>query len=614
MSSEQDQAAPAIDRALELLQRESLSATERIERVESLLDQREAGVDHALARFAAGGERHVLADDRSEYESFLELCRAAERNGHAVAVTALVRRSLDDGVDPGALKWEIQSNDSLTDGQVAERLSLLTAAVADDDQTVGDGVESQSRDAAGPTTGDQDGDEKPTRDPATEGAAPTPKDDEGAAEGADANTANAETPTGGADANAADDEAPTDTDRTSFPAGASARGGAETGSPSIADPDGTDEEAAAAAPQRTDEGTKESGSPAVDGERGTTDPPEADVASETADSDESDGRAETAAVEETRGEPVDGSDGHVEAGATDAVPEDVDIGEDVDEYDGPADDDRHREPLRPPQRTDPTEQGAFSMPNYAQDLVQFDFVLDSDDRFVPNDVRGSGMVVVGDKQYVGIVRVKPRSWSIHTNEKKAQIIDGYKSSFLATLDFPVQIVSYPTKFDISDHVQRLSDVVEEGHTRSTDSKLVNVGRELYPNWLERFIQDNDMKQRQLYIVVPLSAHQINDFADSNDGFFDQLGDKVPPLKPVADFLSDDDGIDVTEQQCLRELDSRLSHIGSGLRRFDVEVERLADRNEVMSVLYHYYNNEQPLNDAFPTGPYSTVDAEAGTRR
>lgn len=587
MSSEQDQAAPAVERAIEFLERESLSTTERIERVESLLDQREEDVDDALARFAAGSERHVLTSDQSEYESFLDLCRAAERNGHAVEVTAVVRQSLHDGADPGTLKWEIQSIGTLTDEQVAERLSLLTEAVADDELPLEEGTEAPNHDVEGPTTEAPDGDEEPVVDQATEDA-----------------------------------ETTSETDRSSFPAGVSAPGTAERRSSSVGDPGGRDEEFETAAPHPAGEESNGSDStevggksePAdsvgVRGEGGTVDSGDVDGETGAVDS----GEAETTAVEEADQESVAGTESEGEAGATDSAPDDVDMAENFDGGDSPAEDGRHREPLRPPQRSDPTEQGAFSMPNYAQDLVQFDFVLDSDDRFVPNDVRGSGMVVVGEKQYVGIVRVKPRSWSIHTNEKKGQIIDGYKSSFLATLDFPVQIVSYPTKFDISDHVQRLSDVVEEGHTRSTDSKLVNVGRELYPNWLERFIQDNDMKQRQLYIVVPLSAHQINDFADTNEGFLDQIGEKLPPLKPLADFLSDDDGIDVTEQQCLRELDSRLTHVGSGLRRFDVEVERLADRTEVMSVLYHYYNNEQPLNDAFPTGPYSTVEAETGMRR
>jgi hypothetical protein len=284
--------------------------------------------------------------------------------------------------------------------------------------------------------------------------------------------------------------------------------------------------------------------------------------------------------------------------------------------DGPATvvsatDEKHMGSERPAEQTDPTEQSALSMPNYAQDLVDFEFVMESNEDFLPSTVDGSGMVLIEEDKYVGIIRIKPRSWSIHTDAKKDEIINAYKSAFLATLDFPIQIVSYPTKFDISDHVSRLEDVAKESRSRSEDSTLVSLGRDLYPNWLERFILDNDMKQRQFYVVVPITADQLNEFQSSTNGFLDTVGEKVPPLEPLADKFSDSDGQDVSREQCVRELRSRMGRIESGLRRFDVGTERLTDRDEVMSVIYHYYNNEQPMNDAFPTGPYSVAADRGG---
>lgn len=275
--------------------------------------------------------------------------------------------------------------------------------------------------------------------------------------------------------------------------------------------------------------------------------------------------------------------------------------------------DRHQGVDQPAQRTDPTEQGSLSMPNYAQDLVDFEFVMERDEEYLPSGVNGSGIIMTDEDEYVGILRIKPRSWSIHTDAKKSEIIEAYKSAFLATLDFPVQIVSYPTKFDISDHVNRLEAVAEENESRSDDTTLVNLGRNLYPNWLERFILDNDMKQRQFYVVVPITADQLNEFQASTDGFLDALAEKAPPLEPLAERFSGGSGQqNVSREQCVRELRSRLSRIESGLRRFDVGTERLTDRDDVMSVLYHYYNNEQPMNDSFPTGPYSVAEDIGGS--
>ncbi|WP_146418376.1 hypothetical protein [Haloarcula hispanica] len=268
--------------------------------------------------------------------------------------------------------------------------------------------------------------------------------------------------------------------------------------------------------------------------------------------------------------------------------------------------------IAPPQQTDSTEQGALAIPNYAQDLIDFEFVLESKDDYLPTGVNGAGMIVKDEDEYVGITEVQPRSWSIHTEEKKSEIIEAFKSSFLATLDFPIQIVAYPTKFDISDHVDRLNDVISEDRNRSTDSKLVNLGRQLYPNWLERFILDNDMKQRRFYIVIPISAEQINQFQNVDSGLLDTAAEKFGPLAPIADFFGSSDNRNISKQQCLRELDTRLNRVERALQRFDVQTERLDDRDQVMSVLYHYYNNEQPLNDVFLNGPYSVESGDEQT--
>ncbi|ELZ95936.1 hypothetical protein C440_06587 [Haloferax mucosum ATCC BAA-1512] len=272
--------------------------------------------------------------------------------------------------------------------------------------------------------------------------------------------------------------------------------------------------------------------------------------------------------------------------------------------------DAHVGTLEPPQRSDTTEKGSLSIPNYAQDLLDFEFVLEAHDEFLPNSVNGAGMVVTGEDEFVGIAEISPRSWSIHTAEKKTEIIQTYKSAFLATLDFPIQIVSYPTTFDISDHVERLKDVTAAGRTHSTDSQLVTLGRQVYPDWLDRFIKRNDMKQRQFYVVVPISETQINQFRNEDSGLLQAAADAFSPLEPVAEFFHDGTESSVSTQQCLRELDSRLDRVASSLHRLDIRTTRLSDRDAVMSVLYHYYNNEQPVNGSFPTGPYSAESTDA----
>ncbi|WP_302083339.1 hypothetical protein [Salinibaculum rarum] len=267
----------------------------------------------------------------------------------------------------------------------------------------------------------------------------------------------------------------------------------------------------------------------------------------------------------------------------------------------------HTQEGRHAEEYDPSSGGVTSMPNYVQELVDIEFVYDADDEYMPDGVNAEGVIVVDDKHFAAIARVEPRSWSIHTEEKKSQIIQGFQSSFLGSLDFPVQIVSYPTKFDITDHITKLERVLGAGNTRAGDSQLVNMGRQIYPNWLETFMTKNDMQQRDFYIIVPVRADQIQQFED--EGFLDNFRD-TPGIGALVSKFTDDPSESVTKVQCIRELKTRMSRIESGLRRIDVQVERIDDRDEVMSVLYHYYNNYQPMKQVFPTGPFSMYDEQA----
>lgn len=275
------------------------------------------------------------------------------------------------------------------------------------------------------------------------------------------------------------------------------------------------------------------------------------------------------------------------------------------------DDDRELTSREKPERSDPTEQGAFSVPNYAQDLVDVELVFEQDDDLLPQGVDGSGLVVIDEKRYVGLLTVRPRSWSIHTGEKKAEIVSTFQSAVLAPLEFPVQIVSYPTNFDISDHVSKLEEAIE--NERSDDSKLIRMGRRLYPNWMTGFIEENDMKQRRFYVVVPISADKISQFENKNTGLAETIEERFPPLSPLVGRFTETDDEDVTRRQCIRELNARLGRIQSGLQRLDVRAERLRDRQEALSVLYHYYNNERPARE-FETGPYTVFDEAEGVGR
>jgi hypothetical protein len=248
------------------------------------------------------------------------------------------------------------------------------------------------------------------------------------------------------------------------------------------------------------------------------------------------------------------------------------------------------------------------MPNYAQDLLDFEYVLDEDDDLAPKGGNAAGIVVTEQEEYIAIARVEGRDWSIHTGEKKQEIIKTYESHVLSGLDNHVQMLSVPTRFDIREHIDLVNDVLDE-NSDDEDEMLMNIGRSIYPNWIENFMNQNDMKERQFYLVVTMSAKQLNEFKTANKDITEQLAELPVIGDTVFSRFTDNNEDDIEKYQILRELNKRMGRVKSNLRRMEVEVERVDSRQEAMSVLYQYYQNTSPEDEVFPTGPITGVKDE-----
>lgn len=269
-----------------------------------------------------------------------------------------------------------------------------------------------------------------------------------------------------------------------------------------------------------------------------------------------------------------------------------------------------------PEEVDPTLGGAFGSRNYTQDLVDFEFVFDEDDSFTPETVDSSGIVETPDGKYVGLAEVGARSWSIHTDQKKHEIIQSYQSGFLSTLDFYTQIVCYPTEFDMSEHITRLEERVREMGNSADEGDLIQIGRQLYPAWLTGFIRGNELTQRDYYVVVRVDPADLRQFDET-----ESLGDKVAEraeafgsiIEAVEGMFSssdEDDAPEASREECIQEVRARLGQIQSALQQVDVEVDPVDDRDEALAVVYHYYNNSRPDRSSFDTATRTVHDPNA----
>ncbi|UIO99751.1 hypothetical protein Hbl1158_14705 [Halobaculum sp. CBA1158] len=269
---------------------------------------------------------------------------------------------------------------------------------------------------------------------------------------------------------------------------------------------------------------------------------------------------------------------------------------------------------RRPEETDPALQGPMGTRNYTQDLVDFEYVFDSGDDFAPQSVNADGIVLTQSGDYVGMARVTPRSWSIHTQEKKHQILQSYQSGFLSSLDFYTQIVCYPTEFDTSEHIDRLEERMRERSNAADESPLVQYGRQLYPRWLTSFIEEEELTQREYYVIVRVDPSSLRQF-DESESLSDKVGESAAAFGSIVSaveslFSSDDaDAGEASREECVREVSKRLNQVRSALRQIDVTVDPITDRDEALSVIYHYYNNARPERAAFDVGRRTEFDAD-----
>ena len=252
-------------------------------------------------------------------------------------------------------------------------------------------------------------------------------------------------------------------------------------------------------------------------------------------------------------------------------------------------------------------ESVFSMPNYTQDLLDFEYVLDEDDDLAPSDANAAGVIAGREGEFIAIARIEGIDWSINTAEKKKQIIDNYESHFLSGLDSHVQILSIPTRFDIREHINRVNNVLQENED-NRDEILMNIGRTIYPNWIEGFMSDNDMKEQQFYVVITLSAEQLHQFKAGKDSITSQLADK-PVIGGFFERFTDDSKDEISKYQILRELNKRVGRIEASLRRMDITIDRVTERDKALSILYEYYHGEDPESEVFPTGPFTEMTDE-----
>ncbi|MFC6993801.1 hypothetical protein ACFQH3_20030 [Haladaptatus sp. GCM10025707] len=213
-------------------------------------------------------------------------------------------------------------------------------------------------------------------------------------------------------------------------------------------------------------------------------------------------------------------------------------------------------------------------------------------------VRDDG-IAVDENSYIGLLKVHPQNWLSLSDQAKRDTMSAYMS-FLMSLESSVAVPCYPKTFDLTGHLERFYTAGASMASRG-QTPILQYGRKFYIQWANTNIEDEDLKQRDFYIVTRVDADQVHKDLETGS-VLSQLG-TLPVIGTVFSGIVDrtplgDSHEEARTELCIREVRQRQRRITNKLGRTDVSIERVTNRQETMEILYHYYNHVDPTFEKF----------------
>ena len=213
-------------------------------------------------------------------------------------------------------------------------------------------------------------------------------------------------------------------------------------------------------------------------------------------------------------------------------------------------------------------------------------------------VRDDGIAVDGDS-YIGLLKVHPQNWLSLSDQRKRDTMSAYMS-FLMSLESSVAVPCYPKTFDLTGHLERFYTAGASMASRG-QTPILQYGRKFYIQWANTNIENEDLKQRDFYIVTRVEAEQVHKNLDTGSAL-SQLGN-LPFVGELCSRVAERlPWVETHEQArtelCIREVHQRQRRIMNKLGRTDVSIDRVTDCQETMEILYHYYNHVDPQFEQF----------------
>jgi len=189
--------------------------------------------------------------------------------------------------------------------------------------------------------------------------------------------------------------------------------------------------------------------------------------------------------------------------------------------------------------------------------------------FVPVKEIRSGVVVLKDGGYRGILMCSSVNFSLKSEDEQRAIVSGFQN-FLNTLDFSIQIVVHSRKMDIRPYLSLLTERAKEQKT-----ELMKIQLREYLEFVRTFTEGTNIMTKTFYVVVPYAPN--TGFAPSAAGLFARATQKSEHKTSKETF--DEEKV---------QLEQRMALIIAGLQSSGIRAIPLGTE-ETIELFYRSFN-------------------------
>lgn len=181
-------------------------------------------------------------------------------------------------------------------------------------------------------------------------------------------------------------------------------------------------------------------------------------------------------------------------------------------------------------------------------------------------------VILRNGSVVSVLLVSSINFILKSEEEQEAVIEAY-TSFLNTIDYPLQIVIQSRRLDIDDYLEML-----KGIEKQLTNELLQYQTQKYREYISSLVIGSDIMTKRFYIVIPYTPK-----VDRPGKFFSRLFDT---FRPTVTIHLKQKQFEQYRTEMLKRVDAVANALSSaGLKSI------LLDTQGLIELYYNTYNPE-----------------------